>query len=84
MSFNSWEFALFLPIVFSLYWLLQRNLKLQNLFIVFASYLFYGWWDWRFLLLIACTTVLSFWSGVAIDRIRKNPPPISEKSMYPS
>jgi alginate O-acetylation protein len=51
MTFNSLEFALFLPIVLLLYWqVFRRNLRLQNLFIVVVSYLFYGWWDWRFLL----------------------------------
>ena len=64
MLFNSTEFLIFLPIVFGLYWLLRRWLLWQNLFIVAASYLFYGWWDWRFLLLIAFTTGCSFLSGV--------------------
>lgn len=46
MLFNSFEFALFLPLVFLTYWfVVNRNLKLQNLFIVAVSYLFYGWWD---------------------------------------
>jgi len=49
MLFNSLDFALFLPIVFTLYWLLKNNLKAQNLLVVLASYVFYGWWDWRFL-----------------------------------
>ncbi|MDR3338929.1 MAG: MBOAT family protein, partial [Candidatus Symbiothrix sp.] len=57
MLFNSITFAIFLPIVIFLYWFVfNRNLKIQNLFIVVASYVFYGWWDWRFLLLIAFTT----------------------------
>ena len=57
MLFNSIEFAIFLPIVFLLYWFVfNRNLKIQNLFVVIVSYLFYGWWDWRFLLLIAFTS----------------------------
>lgn len=47
MLFNSIEFAIFLPLVFLLYWLVfNRNLKKQNFFIVAVSYLFYGWWDW--------------------------------------
>ena len=50
MLFNSIDFAVFLPIVFILYWFVtNKNLKLQNFLIVAASYLFYGWWDWRFL-----------------------------------
>ena len=57
MLFNSPEFLLFLPIVFGLYWfVMQRNLKAQNMLLVIASYVFYGWWDWRFLGLIAFST----------------------------
>lgn len=68
MLFNSYEFALFLPIVFALYWFVfQKNLKLQNLFILAASYLFYGWWDWKFLLLIILTSVCSWGSGVLVQ-----------------
>lgn len=63
MLFNSIEFIIFLPITFILYWLLHRNLRWQNLFVVAASYLFYGWWDWKFLLLIAFTTLCSYVSG---------------------
>lgn len=71
MLFNSIEFAVFLPIVFLLYWFVfNRNLKLQNLFVVVASYVFYGWWDWRFLLLIAFTSFCSWGSGLLIDRYR--------------
>jgi D-alanyl-lipoteichoic acid acyltransferase DltB (MBOAT superfamily) len=67
MLFNSLEFALFLPIVFILYWFVfQRNLKWQNFFIVVASYIFYGWWDWRFLLLIAFTSFCSWGTGLLI------------------
>lgn len=67
MLFNSVEFALFLPIVFVLYWLLNKHLKWQNLFVVFASYFFYGWWDWRFLILIAFTSLCSWGSGLLIN-----------------
>ena len=71
MLFNSLEFALFLPLVFLLYWFVfNRNLKWQNFFVVVVSYLFYGWWDWRFLLLIAFTTLCSWLSGVLIERYR--------------
>ena len=74
MLFNSIEFAVFLPVVFLLYWFVfNRNLRLQNLFIVVASYVFYGWWDWRFLLLIAFTTLCSFGSGLLIDKYRNSP-----------
>ena len=64
MLFNSFEFLLFLPLVFAAYWLLARRLRLQNLFVLVASYVFYGWWDWRFLLLIAFTSGWSYVVGV--------------------
>jgi D-alanyl-lipoteichoic acid acyltransferase DltB (MBOAT superfamily) len=67
MLFNSFEFLIFLPAVFLLYWFVFRQRQLQNLFIVCASYVFYGWWDWRFLLLIAFTSLCSFFSGLAIE-----------------
>ena len=71
MLFNSIEFLIYLPIVFVLYWyVFQRNLRLQNLFVVIVSYVFYGWWDWRFLFLIAFTTYCSYLSGLWIDRSR--------------
>ncbi len=66
MLFNSFEYLLFLPVVFLCYWFVFRRLKWQNLFVVVASYVFYGWWDYRFLLLIATTTLLSYVSGLAI------------------
>lgn len=71
MLFNSLSFAIFLPIVFLLYWFVfSRSLRLQNFFILAASYLFYGWWDWRFLILIAFTTACSFASGLLIEKYR--------------
>lgn len=74
MLFNSIEFAFFLPIVFLLYWVVfNKNLKLQNLFIVVVSYIFYGWWDWRFLFLIAFTSACSFGSGLLINKYRESP-----------
>lgn len=61
MIFNSIDFAIFLPIVFLLYWFVtNKNLKIQNLFIVLASYVFYGWWDWRFLSLIVFSTLVDY------------------------
>ena len=76
MLFNSFEYLIFLPIVFLLYWFVfdyaiskcKHQLLLQNLFVVIASYIFYGWWDWRFLILIAITTLLSFLSGIGIEK----------------
>lgn len=68
MLFNSLEFLVFLPIAFLLYWLVFKSLRWQNLFVVAASYLFYGWWDWRFLVLIAVTTFCSFASGIWLEK----------------
>ena len=72
MLFNSIDFAIFLPIIFVLYWFVtNNNLKLQNVLIVAASYLFYGWWDWRFLSLILFSTVVDFTVGQRL-RIEEN------------
>ena len=68
MLFNSFEFLIFLPVVFLLYWFVFKSLKWQNLFIVAVSYLFYGWWDARFLILIAFTTFCSFGSGILLEK----------------
>lgn len=68
MLFNSFEFLIYLPIVFLLYWFVFKPLKWQNLFMVAASYVFYGWWDWHFLVLIAFTTFCSFLSGRLIEK----------------
>ena len=67
MLFNSFEFLVFLPIVFLLYWFVFRGRKWQNLLIVVASYIFYGWWDWRFLFLIALTSLCSYGSGLLLE-----------------
>lgn len=76
MLFNSFEFLIFLPLAFLGYWFVFKGLKVQNLFVFAVSYLFYGWWDWRFLFLIFLTTVLCYASGYFIgktdtNRIRK-------------
>ena len=69
MLFNSIEFAVFLPIVFILYWFVfQKSLKWQNLFIVITSYIFYGWWDWRFLFLILFSTVQDYCIAYWIEK----------------
>ena len=69
MIFNSIDFAIFLPIVFLLYWFVaNKNLKLQNFLIVVASYLFYGWWDWRFLSLILFSTLIDYSVGVRLSK----------------
>lgn len=67
MLFNSIDFAIFLPIVFLLYWfVVKSNLKLQNLFLVIASYVFYGWWDWRFLSLIIFSSLVDYYMGILL------------------
>lgn len=67
MFFNSIDFAIFLPTVFILYWFIfNNNLKLQNLLIVVASYVFYGWWDWRFLSLIIFSTLVDYLVGLKL------------------
>ncbi len=67
MIFNSLEFAVFLPVVFLLYWfVVNRNIKHQNLLILVASYFFYGWWDWRFLSLIIFSTLVDYSIGMAL------------------
>ncbi len=69
MIFNSLEFAIFLPLVFIAYWFfINRNLKLQNLFLLIASYIFYGWWDTRFLFLIVLSTMTDYCAGIMIDK----------------
>ncbi|MEM7185712.1 MAG: MBOAT family protein, partial [Bacteroidota bacterium] len=68
MLFNSIEFAFFLPVVFLLYWFVtQRSLKLQNAFLLCASYFFYGWWDWRFLSLILFSSMVDYWVGLRLS-----------------
>lgn len=77
MVFNSYEFPFFFLIVFFFYWLVfGSKLKFQNLFLVAASYTFYGWWDWRFLCLLLLSTGLDYYTGLRIgsssnDKTRK-------------
>jgi D-alanyl-lipoteichoic acid acyltransferase DltB (MBOAT superfamily) len=67
MIFNSIEFSIFLPTVFLLYWFVfQKNLTLRNLFLLAVSYLFYGWWDWRFLSLILICSGINYLAGLAL------------------
>jgi len=69
MLFNSIDFAVFLPIVFLLYWFIfKSSLKLQNAFLLVVSYIFYGWWDWRFLSLIAFSTLVDFFLATAMNK----------------
>jgi len=72
MLFNSIDFAIFLPIVFALFWfVVNRNLRDQNLLIVVASYIFYGWWDWRFLGLILLSTVVDYSIGLLLAKEKR-------------
>ena len=68
MSFTSGVFLVFLAIVFVLYWQLEGRLKLQNLFVLLASYLFYGWWDYRFLALIIGSSLVDYLVGLGLER----------------
>ncbi|AUP77239.1 MBOAT family O-acyltransferase [Flavivirga eckloniae] len=68
MVFNSLEFFIFLFIVFVLYWFLfKKSVKIQNIFLLVVSYVFYGWWDWRFLSLIILSTTVDYFVGIMID-----------------
>lgn len=87
MLFNSIEFAFFLPFVFLIYWAIgyahindRLKLRLQNAFVLIASYVFYGWWDWRFLLLIAFTSFCSWGSGLLIGARNSEQKPKSAKA----
>jgi alginate O-acetyltransferase complex protein AlgI len=72
MIFNSLEFAIFLPLVFLLYWFVfNKNLGQQNFLIVVASYIFYGWWDWRFLALIFFSTAVDYVCAIVIENSEK-------------
>ena len=67
MLFNSLDFFIFLPIVFILFWLLGKDkAKTQNIILLIASYVFYGWWDYRFLSLIVFSTFVDYFVGKAI------------------
>jgi alginate O-acetyltransferase complex protein AlgI len=69
MLFNSFSFALFLALVFLIYWALQKKpLIYQNLFLLLASYFFYAWWDYRFLLLLILNSLINYWLGIKIER----------------
>lgn len=70
MLFNSIDFAIFIPIVFLIYWLLNSHLRAQNLFVAISSYVFYGWWDYRFLFLIFFSTVVDFYIAKNIQKSR--------------
>jgi D-alanyl-lipoteichoic acid acyltransferase DltB (MBOAT superfamily) len=68
MLFNSIDFAVFLPVVFVLYWFVFRQLRKQNALVLLASTVFYGWWDWRYLFLVYFSTGLDYWMGILLER----------------
>lgn len=76
MLFNSLAFLIFLPVMFIMYWSFKGSQKIQNILILVGSYIFYGWWDYRFLGLLALSTVVDYLIGLALNnkkekRIRK-------------
>ncbi len=74
MLFNTLDFAIFLPIVLVLYWtVFNRSLRWQNLFLVVVSYIFYSFWDWRFLSLIFMSSVVDFTVGRALVKTSSQP-----------
>jgi len=69
MLFNSFEFFIFLPVVFCLYWFVfKKSIKSQNVLLLVASYVFYGWWDYRFLSLILFSTFVDYFIGLALGK----------------
>lgn len=72
MLFNSLDFAIFLPVCFLIYWFLLRDrLQAQNVFLLLASYVFYGWWDWKFLSLIFISTIVDYVIALSIERAKR-------------
>ena len=71
MLFNTFDFALFLPVVLVLYWfVVGKKLKAQNLLLLLASYFFYACWDWRFLFLLMFSTFLDYFTGIQMEQAR--------------
>lgn len=67
MLFNSFNFAIFLPIVFILYWYFAKSLKIQNALLLISSYFFYACWDWRFMFLLLFSTFLDYFTGLKMQ-----------------
>lgn len=82
MLFNSLTFFVFFAIVYALYGMLSRNLRFQNLMLVVASYIFYGWWDVRFLFLVVLSTGLDFCCGLMLGTGRVPPAQRARVSLY--
>lgn len=71
MLFNSISFAVFLPIVFILYWIIaKKSFQLQNILLLVASYFFYSCWDWRFLFLLVFSTMLDYFTGIKMEEAK--------------
>jgi alginate O-acetyltransferase complex protein AlgI len=69
MIFTSAQFVIFFSLFFLLYWIVfNKNLQLQNIFILLGSYLFYAWWDWRFLFLLIASSGLNYFLGIWIAK----------------
>src|SRR3954471_9158859 len=68
MAFNSLAFSLFLPIVFALYWLLPRKVRPQNLLLLLASYAFYAWWSYKFLLLLFASSAITYLVAQGLEK----------------
>jgi len=71
MVFNSLAFLVFFTIFFPVYWIINNRLTIRarNLFIIAASYLFYGWWDWRFLGLIVLSSAIDYTVGLKMEQV---------------
>lgn len=78
MSFASLSYIVFLPLVWSIYWLLQRRHSLQNLFLLVASYVFYGWIDWRIVPLFFCISLIAYGAAIGIEKFRN----INRRKLY--
>lgn len=68
MLFNSFEYLIFLPLCFLMYWYAFKSVRSQNVFLILSSYLFYGWWDYRFLAIIIFISICGYYSGLLIER----------------
>ncbi len=70
MVFNSLVFVLFFSVFFAVYWGIHKNLKLQNLFLLSGSYVFYAYADWRFLSLLVGVSLLNYLLGIFIEKAK--------------
>ena len=85
MLFNSFDFAVFMPIVFLLYWLVfNRTVTLRNAFLLVASYTFYSFWDWRFLFLLLFSSLADFILGLQLHKTSDDEPRKRKMWLYTS